>query len=117
VRFGSGMCSRHGASKEPFAFAGIWDAWKDPASGVWLQSFSMILTDPNEAIEPFHDRMAILSYEICTPSARSSTRTVTRLFGRGYHSFGASQNVDNAPDFPPGVVPDSPVDPDFYQVS
>lgn len=24
----------------PFAFAGLWDAWKDPANGEWLQSFT-----------------------------------------------------------------------------
>ena len=32
----------------PFAFAGLWDAWKDPANGDWLQTFSIITTDPNE---------------------------------------------------------------------
>jgi putative SOS response-associated peptidase YedK len=47
-------------TQTPFAFAGIWDAWKDPTNGEWLQSFSMILTDPNEAVEPFHDRMPVI---------------------------------------------------------
>jgi putative SOS response-associated peptidase YedK len=43
----------------PFAIAGIWDASKSP-EGDWLQSFSMIVTDPNEAVEPFHDRMPVI---------------------------------------------------------
>jgi putative SOS response-associated peptidase YedK len=32
----------------PFAFAGLWDAWKDPGQGGWLQSFTIITTTPNE---------------------------------------------------------------------
>ena len=31
----------------PFAFAGLWDAWKEP-DGEWLQSFSLITTEANE---------------------------------------------------------------------
>ena len=31
----------------PFAFAGLWDAWKGPAGGL-LQSFTIITTRPNE---------------------------------------------------------------------
>jgi putative SOS response-associated peptidase YedK len=27
------------------AFAGLWDAWKDPSDGKWLQSFSIVTTD------------------------------------------------------------------------
>lgn len=35
---------------EPFAFAGLWDAWRDPSTpdGTWLQSFSLVTTDANE---------------------------------------------------------------------
>ncbi len=31
----------------PLAFAGLWDAWKDP-TGEWLQSFSIVTTEANE---------------------------------------------------------------------
>lgn len=34
-------------SKQPFAFAGLWDGWKAP-DGSWLQSYSIITTDANE---------------------------------------------------------------------
>jgi putative SOS response-associated peptidase YedK len=44
---------------EPFAFAGLWDAWKDPNGG-WLQSFSIITTDANELMEPVHNRMPVI---------------------------------------------------------
>jgi putative SOS response-associated peptidase YedK len=44
---------------EPFAFAGLWDAWKDPEGG-WLQSFSIITTDANELMAPVHNRMPVI---------------------------------------------------------
>ena len=46
---------------EPFGLAGLWDAWKSP-DGNWLQSFTIITTDPNTVAEQVHDRMpAILA--------------------------------------------------------
>jgi putative SOS response-associated peptidase YedK len=44
-------------SGRPFAFAGVWDAWKDPATQDWLQSFSIITTEPNELTATVHNRM------------------------------------------------------------
>jgi putative SOS response-associated peptidase YedK len=46
-------------SGEPFAFAGLWDAWKDPA-GDWLQSFTIITTEPNELTATVHERMPVI---------------------------------------------------------
>ena len=43
----------------PFAFAGLWDAWKDSA-GQWLQSFSIITTEANEIMAPVHNRMPVM---------------------------------------------------------
>ena len=43
----------------PLAFAGLWDAWKDP-SGDWLQSFSIITTDANELTSEVHSRMPVI---------------------------------------------------------
>ena len=45
---------------EPFAFAGLWDAWKDPATGEWLQSFAVITTSANELTGQVHDRMPVI---------------------------------------------------------
>jgi putative SOS response-associated peptidase YedK len=47
------------ADGEPFAFAGLWDRWKDPAHGV-LESFSIITTTPNELTAEVHDRMPVI---------------------------------------------------------
>jgi putative SOS response-associated peptidase YedK len=43
-----------------FAFAGLWDAWKNPATGEWLQSYAIITTQPNELIAPMKDRMPVI---------------------------------------------------------
>jgi putative SOS response-associated peptidase YedK len=40
-----------------FAFAGLWETWRDKAIGQMLESYTIITTDPNELMEPFHDRM------------------------------------------------------------
>jgi putative SOS response-associated peptidase YedK len=42
-----------------FAFAGVWDAWKDP-QGHWLQSFAIVTTDANELMAPIHPRMPVI---------------------------------------------------------
>ncbi len=50
-------------SREPFAFAGLWDTWKDP-SGKEIQSFTIITTPSNELLAPLHERMPVLLQEI-----------------------------------------------------
>lgn len=60
---------RSGASKQPFcfeinngdlfAFAGLWDRWKD-ASGTWLKTFSILTTTPNAVTSSVHDRMPVI---------------------------------------------------------
>jgi putative SOS response-associated peptidase YedK len=50
-----------------YAFAGLWERWKEPqgdwpegAEGGWLETFTIITTDPNELMEPFHNRMPVI---------------------------------------------------------
>jgi putative SOS response-associated peptidase YedK len=43
----------------PFAFAGLWDAWKDPAGG-WLLSYSIVTTEANELMSSVHTRMPVI---------------------------------------------------------
>ncbi|WP_263413769.1 SOS response-associated peptidase [Terriglobus aquaticus] len=45
---------------EPFAFAGLWGAWKNPETGQWLQSYTILTTDPNELMERIHTRMPVI---------------------------------------------------------
>ena len=44
---------------ELFAFAGIWDRWKDP-SGQWIKSCSILTTSPNAVTSAVHDRMPVI---------------------------------------------------------
>jgi putative SOS response-associated peptidase YedK len=43
-------------SRKPFAFAGLWDTWRDPAGGE-LRSCTIITCPPNELVRSIHDRM------------------------------------------------------------
>lgn len=42
-----------------FAFAGLWDRWKDP-SGTWVKSCSILTTTPNAVTSAVHDRMPVI---------------------------------------------------------
>jgi putative SOS response-associated peptidase YedK len=43
--------------------AGLWDEWRDRASGETLKSRTMIITEPNEFVAEVHDRMPVLLAE------------------------------------------------------
>ena len=45
---------------EPDAFAGLWEKWKDRNAGSKLLTFTVITTDPNEVVQPMHDRMPVI---------------------------------------------------------
>ena len=46
-------------SGEPFAFAGLWEAWQPPEGDIIL-SFTIITTESNGLIKPFHHRMPVI---------------------------------------------------------
>jgi putative SOS response-associated peptidase YedK len=56
------------ADGEMIAFAGLWDAWKEPkpksesihTADTWLQSFSIITTEANEIMSTIHTRMPVI---------------------------------------------------------
>jgi putative SOS response-associated peptidase YedK len=43
-----------------FALAGLFDVLKDKTTGQALVSYSVITTDPNELLGPFHNRMPVI---------------------------------------------------------
>jgi putative SOS response-associated peptidase YedK len=49
----------HLKKKEPFAFAGLWDLWRDP-EGQTLYTFTIITTVPNGLLRPIHNRMPVI---------------------------------------------------------
>ena len=44
---------------EPFAFAGLWETWRDPA-GSRIESCTIITTTANDLLSPIHDRMPVI---------------------------------------------------------
>ena len=42
-----------------FAFAGLWDRWRDPAGAV-VESCSILTTTPNSLLADIHDRMPVI---------------------------------------------------------
>jgi putative SOS response-associated peptidase YedK len=44
---------------ELFAFAGLWDRWKDP-NGNWMKTCSILTTSPNAVTQAVHDRMPVI---------------------------------------------------------
>jgi putative SOS response-associated peptidase YedK len=47
-------------SGEPYAFAGLWEIWRDTEAGTALRSFAIVTTDPNEVVQPLHNRMPVI---------------------------------------------------------
>jgi putative SOS response-associated peptidase YedK len=50
----------HLKNKEPFAFAGLWDSWRNPELGDVLNTFTIITTDPNALVRRIHNRMPVI---------------------------------------------------------
>ena len=50
----------HLKKREPFAFAGLWDYWPDPAGDKELYSFTIITTEANALLRPIHNRMPVI---------------------------------------------------------
>jgi putative SOS response-associated peptidase YedK len=46
-------------SGEPYALAGLWERWQ-PKEGEPLETFTVLTTDPNELMEPIHNRMPVI---------------------------------------------------------
>ncbi|MGI9621933.1 MAG: SOS response-associated peptidase [Acidimicrobiales bacterium] len=49
----------HRVDGDPFAFAGLWDTWRDP-EGELIRSCTILTGSPNEKIAEIHNRMPIL---------------------------------------------------------
>ena len=43
-----------------FAFAGLWERWKNPADGSILRSFTIVTGLPNPLCRPIHERMPVI---------------------------------------------------------
>lgn len=46
--------------REPFGIAGVWKLWKNPKSNHWEKTFAVITGEPNELMQPIHDRLTTI---------------------------------------------------------
>lgn len=65
-----------------FAFAGLWDGWKDP-SGQWIRSCSILTTTPNAVTSQVHDRMPVIlrpdDYDLWLDTGMANVDLVSEL--------------------------------------
>ncbi|EGV16297.1 SOS response-associated peptidase [Thiocapsa marina] len=50
----------HSTDETILAFAGLWERWTSPADGEVIDSFTIVTTEANPAIQPLHDRMPVI---------------------------------------------------------
>jgi putative SOS response-associated peptidase YedK len=90
--------ARKGTTKQPycfevqdgalFAFAGLWDGWKD-ASGNWVKTCSILTTTPNALTSAVHDRMPVIlppdAYDLWLDPGLNDVQVVSELL-KPYHA-------------------------------
>ena len=102
---------RNGASKQPFcfevndgelfAFAGLWDGWKD-ANGSWIKTCSILTTTPNASTSAVHDRMPVIvdpdSYDLWLDPGLQNVAAVSELlkpYGGSMRAYPVSTRVNH----------------------
>jgi putative SOS response-associated peptidase YedK len=67
---------------ELFAFAGLWDGWKD-ANGNWIRTCSILTTTPNAVASGVHDRMPVIldpdGYELWLDPGMQNVAAISEL--------------------------------------
>lgn len=99
-------------SGAPFAFAGLWDRWRDPQNReAILESFTIITTDPNELTASVHTRMpAILAPQDYTawltagPGIRPPIELLRPFPAELMHAAPASRDVGNVRNNHPNLL-------------
>lgn len=50
----------YAADHRPLALAGLWASWKEPETGQWVRSCTILTGSPNELVSDIHDRMPVI---------------------------------------------------------
>jgi putative SOS response-associated peptidase YedK len=72
----------HLKKKQPSAFAGLWDLWRDP-EGQTLYTFTIFTTVPNALLRPIHKRMPVIFDRL------SAKQWLNPAFGQNEATLGA----------------------------
>jgi putative SOS response-associated peptidase YedK len=46
--------------QRPFSLGGLWESWRDRASGEKVETYTIITGQPNEVAAPIHNRMPVI---------------------------------------------------------
>lgn len=69
-------------SREPMAFAGIWETWTGP-NGEEMETAAIITTTANQTLRPIHDRMPVIvppaAFEVWLDHAGEDTQAAAEL--------------------------------------
>ncbi len=89
-----------------FALGGLWEQWKSP-EGDAVQTFTIVTTNANEALAPYHDRMPLViarrDYEEWLSSPTPGE--LLKPFGEGaFEVFPVSRRVNNVGNDDAGLV-------------
>jgi putative SOS response-associated peptidase YedK len=87
---------------ELFAFAGIWDGWKN-AEGQWIKTCSILTTTPNAVTSGVHDRMPVIldreSYDLWLDPGMTNVQVISDLMkpcdARLMRSYPVSSRVNH----------------------
>jgi putative SOS response-associated peptidase YedK len=103
---------RSGNGKQPFcfevnegklfAFAGLWEGWKDP-NGNWVKSCTILTTTPNAVTSVVHDRMPVIldatDYDLWLDPGMKDSAVVSELLkpfdARLMRAYPVSSRVNN----------------------
>jgi putative SOS response-associated peptidase YedK len=96
-----------------FAFAGLWERWKDRASGETVLSCSIVTGRPNALVAPIHDRMPAILPEAAWPlwlgEAPADRAALTAILERPYpaermRAYPVSVKVNNVRNDEPALL-------------
>jgi putative SOS response-associated peptidase YedK len=59
----------------PFGIGGIWENWKEPATGEWIRTFAIITTEASERVAEIDDRMPLILAAATTHDGWARSRT------------------------------------------
>jgi putative SOS response-associated peptidase YedK len=85
-----------------FAFAGLWDRWKDP-NGNWVKTCSILTTIPNAVTSSVHDRMPVIldpdNYDLWLDPGMTNVEAVSELLkpfdARQMRCYPISMRIDH----------------------
>src|SRR6201997_4235582 len=85
-----------------FAFAGLWDGWKD-SNGKWVKTCSILTTTPNAVTSAIHDRMPVIldpdNYDLWLDPGMTDVQVVSELLkpydARSMRSYPVSTRINH----------------------